>query len=146
MSLSDLIKNLSGFLQNHLSYWRLSCSESWRVFYKLLLLSLVSKLIMVLTFTSSILKEHWKLIRLRDHRFSFAFLDASKAFHRLNQRKLFEDFTRRREPMYLVQLISHWYANQPNAVKRGNTTATAFSTTNGISQGGLVSPSLYNNY
>ena len=71
------------------------------------------------------------------------FLDASKAFVRLNHRKLFKILTCRGVPTYLVQFLSYWYANQLYAVKWGNTISTAFGVSNGIRQGGLISPSLY---
>ena len=74
------------------------------------------------------------------------FLGISEAFHRLNQRNLFEDLARQGVPMYLVQVMYYWYANQPYAVKRGNTISTVLCISNGIRQGGLVSSSVYNNF
>ena len=74
------------------------------------------------------------------------FLDASKAFDRVNHRKLFEKLRSRGLPLYIIEFLSYWYASQEYVVKWGTSFSTSFRVTNGIRQGGLISPILYNVY
>ena len=74
------------------------------------------------------------------------FLDASKAFDRVNHRKLFEKLRSRGLPLYIIEFLSYWYASQEYVVKWGSSFSTSFRVTNGIKQGGLTSPILYNVY
>ena len=74
------------------------------------------------------------------------FLDASKAFDRVNHRILFDKLICRGVPRYLVQVLSFWYFSQEYVVRWGSTVPSAFSFSNGIRQGGLLSPSLFNVY
>ena len=74
------------------------------------------------------------------------FLDASKAFDRVNHRKLFGKLISRGIPLYIVEILSYWYASQVYVVRWGKTFSSGFTVTNGIRQGGLISPILYNVY
>ncbi len=74
------------------------------------------------------------------------FLDASKAFDRVNYWKLFQKLLIRGTPGYLVKLLAHWYTTQEFTVKWGNSFSLPFRTANGIRQGGILSPYLYNVY
>ena len=74
------------------------------------------------------------------------FMDASKAFDRLNHRKLFEVLRGRGAPEYIIRFLSYWYFAQKYYVKWGHSVSSSFSVSNGIRQGGLLSPLLYNVY
>lgn len=74
------------------------------------------------------------------------FLDASKAFDRINHVKLFDKLSSRGVPTYIVRLLAYWYANQSFCVRWGNEISSTFCVTNGVRQGGILSPYLFNLY
>jgi hypothetical protein len=74
------------------------------------------------------------------------FLDAKKAFDRVNHFTLFKRLIERRVPLYLVKLLHFWYREQEFYVKWGNSSSEFYRCTNGIRQGGQLSPLLYNVY
>ena len=74
------------------------------------------------------------------------FLDASKAFDRLNHGKIFAKLRERGVPSYLVRVLHFWYSNQTMQVRWGDSISEPFSVTNGVKQGGILSPVLFNLY
>ena len=74
------------------------------------------------------------------------FLDASKAFDRVNHYKLFQKLLSRGVPGYLVRILAFWYTNQTMCVRWGSTMSKGFNVTNGVRQGGILSPYLFNLY
>ena len=70
------------------------------------------------------------------------FLDASKAFDRVNHVKLFQILLQRGLPTYLISILSYWYQAQQYAVRWGNVVSSYFLVSNGIRQGGILSPLL----
>lgn len=74
------------------------------------------------------------------------FLDASKAFDRVNHGILFEKLLRRGVPAYIVRLLMYWYAHQRVCVRWGKTYSVFFTVCNGVRQGGILSPLLFNVY
>ena len=91
-----------------------------------------------------ILKE---MIRFyRKHRTSVyvCFLDASKAFDYVNHWKLFNVMIERKCPAFIIRLLNFWYRNQKLCIKWDSVLSEKFSVTNGIKQGGIVSPKLFN--
>ena len=73
-------------------------------------------------------------------------LDASKAFDRINHEKLFFKLSQRGVPNYLIRTLKFWYNNQSMFVKWGSVQSSAFKCSNGIKQGGVLSPLLFNVY
>ncbi len=74
------------------------------------------------------------------------FLDASKAFDKLNQWILFKKYKQCGCPVYLVNVLVYWYQKQNLCVKWGNYLSDTFSVSNGIKQRGILSPILFNTY
>ena len=74
------------------------------------------------------------------------FLDASKAFDRVNHSILFEKLSKRGIPNYILRILEYWYLNQNMFVKWGETSSDLFHVTNGVRQGSILSPHLFNLY
>ena len=74
------------------------------------------------------------------------FLDASKAFDRVNHHILFEKLQKRGVPSYLVKILAFWYTNQKMAIRWGSIISDCFHVSNGVRQGGILSPYLFNLY
>lgn len=74
------------------------------------------------------------------------FIDASKAFDRINHEKLFVKLIDRGVPKVLVRILAFWYAHQLFHVKWDNVVSAPFSVSNGVRQGGILSPILFNVY
>lgn len=72
------------------------------------------------------------------------FLDASKAFDRINHEKLFNKLSKRGVPRYLIRILIFWYLQQTMQVKWGEFISDTFKVSNGIQQGGILSPLLFN--
>ena len=74
------------------------------------------------------------------------FLDASKAFDRVNHQILFHRLAQRGVPNCYIRILAFWYGKQKMAVKWGSTCSERFTVTNGVRQGGILSPFLFNIY
>ena len=74
------------------------------------------------------------------------FLDASKAFDRVNHSKLFKKLSDKGVPDYLIRLLIFWYANQTMCIRWGSKTSEKFNVTNGVRQGSILSPHLFKIY
>ena len=68
------------------------------------------------------------------------FLDASKAFDRLNYVKLFKKLLNRKMCPLTIRLLINMYLNQKIMVKWNNKLSQPFGVTNGVRQGGVLSP------
>ena len=74
------------------------------------------------------------------------YLDASKAFDRINHWCLFKKLSTRTVDPILLRLLISWYCNQTFCVRWGNITSLFFTVSNGVRQGGIMSPILFNVY
>ena len=74
------------------------------------------------------------------------FLDARKAFDRVNHWKLFDKLLDRGMDPHLVNLLRIWYGSQRFHVRWGSSLSAGFYTSNGVRQGGILSPFLFNVY
>jgi hypothetical protein len=74
------------------------------------------------------------------------FLDASKAFDRVNHWTLFKKLLEIKIPVYIVHTLVNWYGKQLYYVRWGSVISSAFHVTNGVRQGGILSPMLFNIY
>jgi len=74
------------------------------------------------------------------------FIDASKAFDRVNHAKLFSKLQHRGVPKVIIRILVFWYAHQSMQVKWGGLVSEPFTVGNGVRQGGILSPFLFNVY
>jgi hypothetical protein len=72
------------------------------------------------------------------------FMDASKAFDRINHWYLFDKLLNRGIPKLIVRILLVWYTTQSFSVKWCNVVSRSFHVTNGVRQGGILSPRLFN--
>jgi len=70
------------------------------------------------------------------------FLDARKAFDRVNHWTLFNKLLRRGMNVDIVRLLATWYESQKFHVLWGDHLTGGFSVTNGVRQGGNIIPLL----
>ena len=73
-------------------------------------------------------------------------LDARKAFDRVNHWKLFDKLLRAGMDIHLVKLLVVWYGSQLFHVQWGKSITEGFTVSNGVRQGGILSPFLFNFY
>ena len=74
------------------------------------------------------------------------FLDASKAFDKVNHWTLFNKLIKRKVPRLIVRIMLFWYQKQSMCVKWGKTISKYFPVSNGVRQGGILSPKLFSMY
>ena len=79
-----------------------------------------------------VLKE---IIDLYRRRVFVCFLDASKAFDRVNHRTLFKQLGARGVPGYILRILIYWYKNQDMCIRWGDAYSAKFKVTNGVRQG-----------
>ena len=75
-----------------------------------------------------------------------AFLDACKAFDKISHWTLFKKLIERHVPLYLVVILCYWYQHQEMTVRWGHCISNSFNVINGIRQGGVSPPQLFNVY
>ena len=74
------------------------------------------------------------------------FLDASKAFNRVSHNTLFDILEKRGLPPLLLRFLWSWYKDQSCTVKWNSCEADPFGVSNGVRQGGVLSPILFTVY
>jgi hypothetical protein len=74
------------------------------------------------------------------------FMDIRKAYDRVNYWILLEKLYDRQAPGYLISVLAYWFSNQFFRVKWGNGRSEIFCNGNGLRQGGILSPQLFNVY
>merc|ERR1712082_360263 len=67
-------------------------------------------------------------------------------FDRVNHSVLFQKLAKRGIPGYILRLLMYWYQKQKMCVKWGNLISEHFSISNGVRQGSVISPHLFNIY
>ncbi len=70
-------------------------------------------------------------------------LDASRAFDRVNHWSLFSKLVDRGVPLIIIRILVYWYRTQTFCVKWGSVSSSFFSVSNGVRQGGILSPYLF---
>ena len=74
------------------------------------------------------------------------FLDASKAFDRVNHSILFQKLLQRNLSPVITRALLSWYSHQRVRVSWNQKLSTEFSVSNGVRQGGVLSPILFTIY
>ena len=74
------------------------------------------------------------------------FLDASKAFDRINHWTLFEKLIKRNVHRQIIRILVFWYCTQSFCTMWGGQISRCFTVTNGVRQGGILSPLLFSVY
>ena len=92
------------------------------------------------------LKEIVSQYRSHNSTIFMCFLDASRAFDRIHHGKLFLKLQERGVPSYLIRILQFWYSHQTMRARWGTSTSTPFLVSNGVRQGGILSPLLFNLY
>ena len=92
------------------------------------------------------LKEAVETYRKQGSTMLVGFIDASRAFDLIHHYKLFNKLKLRGVPSSLIRILVYWYANQQMQVKWGSTLSAQFRVGNGVRQGGILSPALFNLY
>ena len=90
------------------------------------------------------LTEFIEYFKSRSTSIYVALLDASKAFDKISDWTLFKKIIDRDVPIYLVMILCYWYQHQEMIVQWGSCLSNAFFVTNGVRQGGILSPMLFN--
>ena len=92
------------------------------------------------------LKEFIDYYKSRGTTVYITFLDANKAFDRIDHWLLFNKIIKKGVPLFIIKLLVFWYSRQRMFVRWGNTCSTSFCVTNGVKQGGIISLMLFNLY
>ena len=74
------------------------------------------------------------------------FLDASKAFDRINLWTMFKQLILRDVPVLLIRILCFWYRSQQLCILWGKTRSSFFTLLNVVRQGGILSPKLSSVY
>ena len=92
------------------------------------------------------LKELIDYYKTRGTTVYVTFVDASKAFDRIDYWLLFDKMIKKGVPLFIIKLLVVWYSRQRMFVRWGDTCSTTFCVTNGVKQGGIISSMLFNLY
>ena len=74
------------------------------------------------------------------------FLDASKAFDKINHNILFQRLKDNNIALYIINFLNYWYRNQRIYIKWCNNSSDSFPVSRGVRQCGILSPLLFNLY
>ena len=66
--------------------------------------------------------------------------------HYINHWKLFAEMVDRKIPACIINVLVYWYQQQLLCIKWNNLISETFPISNGIKQGGILSPRLFNIY
>ena len=73
-------------------------------------------------------------------------LDLSKAYDRVSCYRLFNKLLKLECPIYVVKFLNAWYVDQQMRIKWNNRLSQPFGVRNGLRQGSVLSPILFNVY
>ena len=90
------------------------------------------------------LKEFIEYYKKRSTSVFVTMLDASKAFDKVNFWMLFDKLITRSVPLFIVRILAVWYTHKKMSIRWGNAYSSSFSVSNGVKQGGILSPILFN--
>ena len=93
-----------------------------------------------------LLKETLNYYMTSDTPVFLCFVDVRKAFDRVNYHKLLIKLHERGTPTSLIAILHVWFASQKFCVSWGGALSRFFGSANGLRQGGILSPYLFNVY
>ena len=111
--------------------------------------NLASRKITLLTyayFAEYALKEYIEYYKNRNTSVFVTMLDASKAFDRVNFWLLFQKLLSRNVPFFIFRILAMWYTRQNMCIRWSNAISPSFTDSNGVKQGDIISPILFNVY
>ena len=91
-----------------------------------------------------VLKEFIEFYRSRNTSVFVTFLDASKAYDKIDHWQLFNTLLNIHLPVFIISILVYWYFRQEMFISWSNSCSTKFRVTNGVKQGGILSPALFN--
>ena len=74
------------------------------------------------------------------------FLDDSKAFDKIDFWLLFPKLFTKDFPVFIIKILAYWYCHQELHVRWGLISISYFHESNGVKQGDILSPMLFNVY
>ena len=74
------------------------------------------------------------------------FFDASKACDKIVHWLLYDKSLHKDVPVFIVKILVYWYSHQKMFILWGNSCSNKFYIKNGVKQGGILSPFLFNVY
>ena len=95
---------------------------------------------------ATVFKDITSFYLSRDTDVYCSFVDATKAFDRLKFDKLFEILLFRKVPAVFIRVLYDLYTRQKICVSWAGVHSSYFTASNGIRQGGIISPVLFNIY
>ena len=93
-----------------------------------------------------VLKEFIEFYRSRNTSVFVTFLDAAKAYDKIDHWQLFNKLLNINVPVFIISMLAFWYSRQEMFIRWGNSCSTKFRVTNGVKQGGILSPAFFNVY
>ena len=151
-------KNLRGDLESSDNYQGISLCSSLLKLFEIIIMNMCKHSLCTsslqfafkneysTTMCVSVFKEILSYYRSRDTNVYCCFLDATKAFDRLQFDKLFELLCTRNMPCLYLHILLDMYERQSISVSWNGEQSGVFTGTNGFRQGGIISPLLFNVY
>ena len=93
-----------------------------------------------------VLKEMIEYLKSHNSSVFVTFLDASKDYDKIDYWQLFNKLLHIHVPVFIVNILVYWFPRQEMFIRWGNTCSTKFLVTDGVKQGGILSPCLFNVY
>ena len=88
------------------------------------------------------LQEYIEFYKRRSTTVFVTFLDASKAFDRIDHWRLFTKLIDKHVPLFVIKLLVFWYSQQQMNIRCGNTVSFLFHVTNGVKTRGYFISSI----
>ena len=141
-----IVKDRSGDISAKSNYRPIGLnSTASKIFEMILLKRLQDKLYTTPTeLCIFLLKEILNFMHKHVSTSFIVFMDASKAFDRVNYGTLIHILHKKGIPLYILQLLVFWFSHSEVCVQWDSVISDSFMTINGVRQGGIFSPLFFN--